>query len=398
MRSARYFLVLISFIVFSTLPRVHGAYNYYIVPDYDNGYAIPVNIETTLSITVYSSTTNNPVAGIPVTITPQWESPIVKYSDSNGKVNFIVKPTSKGNFTITYSSPEGYFATVVTYISAKPAVLIDAEYNSVQYMDPIDENDIVIYMRAESSEDFSIITNPLWEVLEIRSEGTTLTPSITYRIESETDKYKLIVAVTPRSSSTVGTYYITVQGSSSDLLPKPYTFKVVLRLPAIFLHYKFATGEEIILAPHESGTGIDVKRGCPYFDIYFYDSRGHPIIVSFTYNTDMFKIVGQAGGIYTLADYDFTYEWYIDDQKSEEGVGNRLRIYFTLIETYYSLIPYIQATIGGYPTTCQTELIVATVRKGFNIFDFITNVYIMIPLALLIVVIIFKLLGRVKKK
>jgi hypothetical protein len=110
----------------------------------------------------------------------------------------------------------------------------------------------------------------------------------------------------------------------------------------------------------------------------------------------MFKIVGQAGGIYTIRDNDFSYEWYTAGQKTE-GSGNRLRIYFTLTETYYSITPEVQAGIGGYYTSCRTELIVATVRAGFNIFDFITNPYIMVPIVFIIILILLKLIFRGKK-
>jgi len=368
-----------------------ASYAYYIKADYEQGAKLPVNIESKLSATVYDLN-NNPVAGIPVTVKPQWATPQTIYSDTNGKVSFSVKPISSGNFTITFSSE--FFATLVTYVNALPAVLVEARYDPVQYMDPIAGEDIILYLRARDSEKYTTITSPKWSINIITRIYPK--PTIQYKIDAFRDEYRLAISISPRSSEAIGTYTIEVEGSSTGLLPVKYSYNVVLRTPAIFLHYTFETGEKITLAPHQSGTSIEVTRGCKYFDINFTDSRGRPLIVTFIYGTDMLTIIGQAGGIYTIKAGDISYEWYTGNDKSE-GQGNRLRVYFVLTETFYHIYPYVQAGIGGYLATCKTELIVATVKTGFDIWAFITNPYIFVGGLILAVVILSRLLGGKKE-
>lgn len=383
-------------LMLALIPKVLSQYQYFISPDYQNFVRIPVNIESKLSVTVCSSTDGQPVAGIPVTIKPQWSASFVKYSDTNGKVEFTVNPSCSGNMTIIYSSSEGWFATITTYVNALPAALVSAKYDDVQYMDPVGGEDIIMNLTVKDSETLSIVSNPKWDI-NVKTEGLTVNPTIIQSISVVSNVYVLKLSVSPRSISTIGTYYITVQASSGNLLPLPFTFKVLLREPAIMLHYKFATGEEISLAPHESGSGMEVKKDCSYFDIYFYDSKGRPLIVNFIYGTDMLTIVGQAGGSpYTIKAGDISYKWYTDDVESE-GQGNKLRVFFTLTETYYHITPHVQAGIGGYLTTSEIELIVATVKTGFDIWTFITNPYFFIVFIILGLFIVTRITGRKKK-
>ena len=150
--------------------------------------------------------------------------------------------------------------------------------------------------------------------------------------------------------------------------------------------YVFATGESITITPENSGMGIEVKKGCQYFDMYFYDFQGRPVTVNAMSND--FDIIITSSTAEFRKNYGVTVEQISD---------NVIRVYFPLEESWYIVTPSITAFIGGEPvSTTQNEVKIATVRIGFRITDWLFSPFFMIPIAILIIIIVASLL-KVKK-
>jgi len=358
-----------------------------LTPDFPKDTKIPVNIETTLNATIKDSSGLPPSTSIAVRIETRWESKIVYSEPNTGKVRFTLKPPSSYNKepqTITFSSDAGYFETVTTTVICVPAVIVQASYAPIQHYDPIEGKDIVLNLTAVDSEHYStIITPSMWEVVKVETpSGTTALFLPPYEVA--TGVYQLSIDVTPNTINSI--YKITVKAYYEDYIAYPSTFEVLLQAPIIVVKYVFATGESITITPENSGSGLEVKKGCQYFDMYFYDFQNRPVKVNALSND--FDIVITSSTAQFRKNYGVTVEQISD---------NCIRVYFPLEESWYIITPTITAFIGAEPVTAtQNELKVATVRMGFNILDFILSIWFMIPLAILAILVIVKLARRKK--
>jgi len=371
-------IALITVLQFLTLfpTKVKSQTQYYLKPDFDENTKIPVNIETKLTAHIYDSEGNPPSVAIPLYIQLEWSTNIISTSSEGGTglVEFTVKPPSSFNRepkAITFTSD--YFDTVTVHVVCVPAIVIDVTYDKVQYIDPIENKDIVFNLTTKSSEDDSVIYNPLIHV-EIDCGSTLVT--YTYKILQEYGVTSVTVDLSPDDSAAGKIYDISLSAEYKDYYPLTKTISVQVGKPILVATFKFQTGEIITLKPSDSGKGLGVKKGCEYVDVYYKDYRGHDIDVF----VDEITIVSS-----TLRTTNVVYE---------KIAPNAVRIYYTLVESWYIITPKVHAYLSNFYTVCNTEVKVSTTKVGFDITNFIMSPLIILPL----LVILFLLFVRVIKK
>jgi len=389
-------LVLI-FIIVSLLLYPHIVYlgrcqaTYAIIPDFPENTKIPVNCDTQLSATI------SPPPGFSITVTVklQWEltSRRVSSDPTTGKVVFTVKPPSsfgRTPQTITFSSD--YFQTVTTRVVCVPGTLVEGKYDKNQHWDPIENKDIVINMTVKDSETGAVIKVPsAWDVKVVGVPLGSSPSDVQFLPPAEITSGTYQISLNS-INNIAGRYVIEVKASYWDYVPIPSRFEVNLSPPIVVITYRFQTGEKITIKPEDvssGNNGIQVTKGCQYFDMEFRDYQGRPIRVylstfdiTITSSTATFT---KSGG-------------QVDVQQLSENV---LRVNFPLTESWYIITPNPEYTvyIGSYPVSItQNEVKVATIRTGFNIWDFITNPYIMVPAALILLLLFGRIFGFGRKE
>jgi hypothetical protein len=380
---------------FSLIVLVQKAYalDYYIQPDFPDGTSIPVNVESTLTATLkrYDGTTIT--QSITVYVQFQWESRPTPYSSevNTGKVYIKVTPPTTGSKSVTFSSDSGLFATVTSTVNCVPGITVEFEGTKAQFIDPISHKDILLKIRAKETAAWSyvsVVTTK--EVSNVKypsnaPSGTTLTPTFTPD-PVESGVYELSCDI---NNDFLGTYTLTVKVTYMDYYPIPASFTVDVKSPVVSAKYSFQTGESITITPGiNSGQSIEIKPGCSYVDIEFTDARNNPLSVT----PKDIEIESPSGTIFS---------WTSGYVSVEQLSSNKVRAYFTFVESWYVIRLSGQVIISGYaspiPLTEDTVK-VATVSTGFNIWDFITNPWIMLPLGLVFLYLIIKLTGKKKEK
>jgi hypothetical protein len=364
---------------------VNSQTTYTLTPDFPDNTKVAVNYETTLTATISPS----PGFSITVNVKLQWEttSRQVSSDPTTGKVSFTVKPPSsfgRTPQTITFSS--SFFATVTTHIVCVPGTYVEGKYDPKQHWDPIENKDMVINMTVKDSESGAVIMSPSgWDVKVIDAPKGASDVQFLAPKEIVSGVYQISLN---SISNTAGKYVVEVKAFYSDYIPIPSRFTIYLNPPIVVITYKFQTGESITIKPEDvdaGNNGIEVLRGCSYFDMEFKDYQGRPIRVyvstfdiKITSSTMTFtKSRGQVD-VVQLAD-------------------NVLRVNFALIESWYIITPSPDYTvyIGSYPVSItRNEVKVATIRSGFNPWDFISNPFVMVPVALIVLAILGKMLFR----
>jgi len=387
--------LLLTILVFSfsltVLVQKAYAYDYYITPDFPDGTSIPVNVESTLTATLkrYDGTTIT--QSITVYVQFQWESRPTPYSSevNTGKVYIKVTPTTTGSKSVTFSSDAGLFAPVTSSVNCVPGITVEFEGTKTQFIDPISHKDILLKIRAKETAAWSYVTVVTTkEVSNVKypstaPSGTTLTPTF---IPIESGIYELDCDI---NNDFLGTYTLTVKVTYMDYYPIPASFTVDVKAPVVSAKYSFQTGESITITPGvNTGQSIDIKPGCSYFDIEFSDARNNPLSVI----PEDIEIESPSGQIFS---------WTSGYVSVEQLSSNKVRAHFTLVESWYVIRLSGQVIIPGYaspiPLTEDTVK-VATVSIGFNIWDFITNPWVMIPLGVIILFLIIRVTGKKKEK
>jgi hypothetical protein len=370
------------------------AYDYYITPDFPDGISIPVNVESTLTATLKRYDGTIITQSITVYVQFQWESRPTPYSSevNTGKVYIKVTPTTTGSKSVTFSSDAGLFASVTSTVNCVPGITVEIEGTKAQFIDPISHKDILLKIRAKETAAWSYVTVVTTkEVSKViypsnAPSGTILTPTFT---SIESGVYELDCDI---NNDFLGTYTLTVKVTYMDYYPIPANFTVDVKTPVVSAKYSFQTGESIIITPGvNTGQSVDVKPGCSYFDIEFSDARNNPINIALK-DLDI-EIETPSGTIFSRS------SGYIS---AEQLTSNKIRAYFTLVESWYVIrLKHLSGgvIIGSYVVPLTEDTVkVATVSTGFNIWDFITNPWVMIPLGVIILALIIKVTGKKREK
>ena len=391
-------LILLATLLLTLSPfsvRLAYAYDYYIEADFADYTPVPVNIETTLSATI-KRIDGQPATGtqFAVEITFQWGGRQTFYSDpSTGKVLFKVKPTYSGVQTITFKSPEGAFADLTAYVKCVPGIIVEIlepDKNKVQFIDPLSGKDILLPVRAKETSAWSYVSVPSrWEVTVTIPSGSPSGTAVTWTVSptSTTGVYELSCNI---NNDYLGRYTLTIKAYYSDYYTLPTDFTVDVRSPVVATKYSFQTGESLTIIPGvNTGQSVDIKPGCGYFDIEFTDARDNPINVAVA-SIDV-EIESPSGVKFSRTN------GYV---KVEQLTGNKIRAYFTLVESWY--IIRLKSLAGGvaigtyFVPLDQNYIKVATVSTGFNIWDFITNPWFFIPASIVIFFLFIRLISRRK--
>lgn len=366
--------------------------NYTLIPDFPDYTKVPVNYETELSATI----TPNPSFSITVTVKLQWQtfSMQIPSDPSTGKVKFKIKPPSSFSRTpqtITFSA-SGYFETVTSHIICVPGVFVEGMYETEQYLDPLEGKDIVINMTVKDSETNAVITVPSgWAVNVVGVPSGTSPTNVQFLPPKEVASGVYQISLNSLSD-TVGRYDVEVKAFYSDYIPIPSLFTVYLNPPIIVITYKFETGETITIKPKDVSlgkNGIQVTKGCRYFDMEFKDFQGRPVRIYLS----TFDV--------TITSSTMTFTKKSGQVSCTLIADNIIRVNFALVESWYIITPDPQYTvyIGNYPVSIvQNEVKVATIQSGFNIWDFITNPYIMVPAFIIAVLLITRLFRKKQSK
>jgi len=388
-------VLILSIFIFSfsltVLVQKAYAYDYYITPDFPDGTSIPVNVESTLTATLKRFDGTTITQSITVYVQFQWESRPTPYSSevNTGKVYIKVTPPTTGSKSVTFSSDAVLFASVTSSVNCVPGITVEFEGTKTQFIDPISHKDILLKIRAKETAAWSYVT--VVSTKEVSSvtypsnapSGTTLTPTFT-PIESGT--YELDCDI---NNDFLGTYTLTVKVTYMDYYPIPANFTVDVKTPVVSAKYSFQTGESITITPGvNTGQSVDIKPGCSYVDIEFTDARNNPLSVT---PTDIL-IESPSGTIFS---------WTRGYVSVEQLSSNKVRAHFTFVESWYVIRLSGQVIISGYaspiPLTEDTVK-VATVNTGFNIWDFVTNIWIMLPLGLVFLYLIIRVTGKKREK
>jgi len=371
------------------------AYDYYITPDFPDGTSIPVNVESTLTATLkrYDGTTIT--QSITVYVQFQWESSKHPYDSeiNTGKIYIKVTPPSTGSYSVTFSSEySGLFATVTSTVNCVPGITVEFEGTKAQFIDPISHKDILLKIRAKETAAWSYVTVVTTkEVSSVKypsnaPSSTTLTPTFT---PIESGVYELDCDI---NNDFLGTYTLTVKVTYMNYYPIPASFTVDVKTPVVSAKYSFQTGESITITPGvNTGQSVDVKPGCSYFDIEFSDARNNPINIALK-DLDV-EIETPSGTIFSRT------SGYVS---AEQLASNKIRAYFTLVESWYVIrLKHLSGgvIIGSYVVPLTEDTVkVATVSTGFNILDFITNPWVMIPVGVIILFLIIRVTGKKREK
>jgi hypothetical protein len=393
MKKLLFFLLTLSLLSLLITNYSYSQTTYTLTPDFPDNTRVTVNYDTTLTATISPA----PGFSITVSIKLQWEttSRQVSSDPTTGKVSFTVKPPSSFSRTpqtVTFSS--SYFATVTTHIVCVPGSYVEGTYDSKQHWDPIENKDMVINMTVKDSESGAVIMVPsAWDVKVISAPSGTSDVQFLAPSEIVSGVYQISLN---SISNTAGKYVVEVKASYSDYIPIPSDFTIYLNPPIVVITYKFQTGEAITIKPEDidaGNNGIQVSKGCSYFDMEFKDYQGRPIRVYV--NSEYFDL--------TIATSTITFEKVKANGQAtiEQLADNLVRVHFSLVESWYVITPSSDYAvwIGNYYTSIgRNEVKVATIRSGFNPWDFILNPFFMVPVALIGLAILGKILFRKKEE
>jgi hypothetical protein len=297
--------------------------------------------------------------------------------------------------TITFKSTEGAFADYTAYVKCVPGIIVEIlepDKSKVQFIDPLSKKDIAINVRAKETAVWSYVSVPSrWEASVTPPSGAPSSTSIAWTVSptSTTGVFELSCDI---NNDYLGRYTLTVKAYYSDYYVLPTSFTVDVRQPVVATKYSFQTGESLTIIPGvNTGQSVEIKPNCGYFDIEFTDARDNPLSVAFS-SIDI-EIESPSGVKFSRTN------GYV---KVEQLADNKIRAYFTLVESWYVI--RLKSLAGGvaigtyFVPLDQNYIKVATVSTGFNVWDFITNPWVFIPLGIIIFVLFIRLTSRREKE